>query len=127
MTILSIPYLSSRADLGGLLFFVSQQLGNDLVKDLIGQSSDLVLGFGLDGMFDEDRFVLGHTQGGALGVGGSNKFGCGHICSRNTFFFKGDNVVRTARNAAPSITEGFSVGSSKMSPIVYLLLEFMRM
>jgi hypothetical protein len=30
-----------------LLHFLFQQLGNDLVKHLIGQRSDFVLGFGL--------------------------------------------------------------------------------
>ena len=103
--------------LGGLLLFVPQQLGNDLVKDLIGQGANLVLSFGLDGMLNQNRLVVRHAKGGALGVGGTDKFGRGHICGRNSLFFKIDDIVRTARNAAPSIAEGFNDG-------VTLLAEF---
>lgn len=61
-------------------------------------------------MFDEDRLVLGHAKGRALSVGCTDKFSCGHICGRNTLLFKVDNIVRTARNTAASITEGFDDG-----------------
>ena len=41
---------------------------------------------------------------------GADKFSGGHIRGRDAFFFKVDNIVRTARNAGPSITEGFDDG-----------------
>lgn len=99
--------VNKRTRLSSLAFALFQQFSNDLIDDLIGQGADLIFGLGLDGMFDEDRLVLGHTQGGALGVGGANEFGRSHISGRDTLFFKMNNIVRTARNAAPSITEGF--------------------
>ena len=96
--------------LGSLLYFVFQQLGNDLINDLIGQRPDLIFRLWLDWMFDEDRLVLRHTKRGALGVGCTNEFSRGHVCGRNTLLFKVDYIVRTARNAASSITEGFDDG-----------------
>ena len=109
--------LSSRIRLGGLLYLVSEQLGDDLVNDLVGQGADLVPGFGLNGMLNENRLVVRHAKGGALGVGRTDEFGRGHIGGRNSLLFKIDDIVRTARNAAPSIAEGFNDG-------VTLLAEF---
>ncbi len=102
----------SFAQLGlrSLLLFLSQQLADDLIDDLIGQRPDLIFGLWLDWMFDEDRLVLGHAKGGALSVGCTNEFSRGHVCGRDALFFKVDDIVRTARNTAPSITEGFNDG-----------------
>lgn len=44
-----------------LLHFLLQQFGDDLIDDLIGQRSHFLLGFGLDGMLDENRLVLRHA------------------------------------------------------------------
>ena len=59
-------------------------------------------------MLDEDWLVFRHAKDGALGVGGTNEFGRGDVCGRDALLFKVDNIVRTARNAGPSITEGFN-------------------
>jgi hypothetical protein len=40
----------------------------------------------------------------------TNKFGRGNVGSGNSLLFKVDNIVRTARDAAPSIAEGFNDG-----------------
>lgn len=61
-------------------------------------------------MFDKDRLVLGHTESSTLSVGCTNEFSRGHICGRDALFFKVDDIVRTARNTAASITEGFDDG-----------------
>ena len=61
----------------------------------------------LDGMLNQNRFVLSHAEGRALGMGSANEFRSGHIRGRDTLFFKVDNIVRTARYAGPSIAEGF--------------------
>ncbi len=89
---------------------MSQQLGDDLIDDLIGQCPDLIFRLWLDWMLNEDRLVLGHAKGGALSVGCANKFSRGHVCGRDALLFKVDNIVRTARNTASSITEGFDDG-----------------
>ena len=96
---------------------VSQQLGDDLVYDLVGQAADLVLGFGLDRMLYQNRFVVRHAERGALGVGRTDEFGGGHISGRNPLFFKIDYIVRTARNAAPSIAEGFDDGVTLLAEL----------
>lgn len=40
-------------------------------------------------------------------MSGANEFRGGHVCGRDALFFEVDYIVRTARNAGPSITEGF--------------------
>ena len=110
-------WATGRRRLGGLLLSVSQQLGDDLVNDLIGQGADLVLGFGLDGVCDQDRLVVRQTQSGALGVGRADELGRGHVGGWNALLFKKNDIVRTARNTGPSIAEGFNNG-------VALLAEF---
>ena len=91
-----------------LLFFVPQQFGYNLVHDLINQPPDFVRQFGLNGMGNQNRLVLRHAKCCTLGMGSSQKLSRGHICGRDAFFFKTNNIVRTARNAAASIAEGFN-------------------
>ena len=40
-------------------------------------------------------------------MGGANKLGGGDVRGGNAFFFEVNYIVRTARNAGPSIAEGF--------------------
>ena len=40
-------------------------------------------------------------------MGGTDEFSGGDVRGRDAFFFEIDNIVRTARNAGPSIAEGF--------------------
>ena len=93
-----------------LLISLFQQLRNDLIDDLVGQGADFVLSFWLNWMLHQDRLVLGHAQGRALRMCGANKFRGRYICGRDAFFFKVYYIVRTARNAGPSIAQGFDDG-----------------
>ena len=86
-----------------LLHFLFQQFGNDLVDHLIGQRSYLVLGLGLDGMRHQDRLVLRHPQRSTLRMSCADELGGGNVGGRNPLLLKVDNIVRTARDAAPSI------------------------
>ena len=86
-----------------LLHFLFQQFGNDLVDHLIGQRSYLVLGLGLDWVWDQDRIVLRHPQRSTLCMSCADELGGGHVGGRNPLLLKVDNIVRTARDAAPSI------------------------
>lgn len=94
-------------DLRRLLHFLFEQLTNDLINDLIRKRTDFVLGLRLNRMLNKDRLVLRHAQGRTLGVGSANEFGGGHVRGWDALFFKVDNIVRTARNAGPSIAERF--------------------
>lgn len=93
--------------LGDLTLALPQQLGDNLVDDLIGQCSHLVRRLGLNRVLDQNGLVLGHPQNRALRVGCFDKLSGGHIRGGNTLAFEIHDVVRTARNAAASITEGF--------------------
>lgn len=84
-----------------------QQFGNDLVDHLIGQCPHLILGLRLDWMLYEDWLVLWHAKGVALRMGGADELGRGDVSGRNAFFLEVDDIVRTARDARPSIAEGF--------------------
>ena len=87
-----------------------EELADNLVNDLIRQSSDFVLGLGLNRVRDQDRLILRHPKRGALGIGRTDKFRSGDVCRWDTVFFKVDDIVRTARDAGPSIAEGFDDG-----------------
>ena len=102
--------LLAKRSLRRLLLFVFKQLADNLVNDLIRQSSDFGLGLGLNRMRHQNRLVLSHPQCGALRVGRTDKFRSGHVCRWDTLFFKVDDIVRTARDASPSIAEGFNDG-----------------
>lgn len=93
-----------------LLYPLLEQLGNDLVDHLIRQRPDFLRGFGLNRMRHEYGLVLRHAEGGTLGMGSGEKFGCRHVGGGNAFFFKVDDIVRTARYARPSIAQGFDQG-----------------
>ncbi len=54
--------LFGEHSLRGLLFFLFEQLADDLVNDLVCQSSDFVLGLGLNRMCNQNRLILGHPQ-----------------------------------------------------------------
>ena len=84
-----------------------EQLADDLIDYLIRQCTDFFLRLRLDGMLNQDRFVLSHAECRALGMSSANEFRSGHIRGRDTLFFKVDNIVRTARYTGPSIAEGF--------------------
>ena len=87
-----------------------QQLGHDLVHHLIGQRLYLLLGLGLNRMRHEDRFVLRQPQSATLRMGRFDELGGGDIRGRNPLLLKRDDIVRTARDAAPSIAQGFDDG-----------------
>ena len=106
---LFLPPLGERS-LCRLLFSVIEQLADNLVNDLIRQGSDFVLGLGLNRMLNQNRLILRHPKRRALGVGRTDKFRSGDVCRWDTVFFKVDNIVRTARDAGPSIAEGFYDG-----------------
>ena len=89
------------------LRFLLEQLANDLINHLIGECADFFLRLWLDGMLNQNRFVLRHAESRALRMGSANEFGRRHIRGRDALFFKVDYIVRTARNAGPSIAEGF--------------------
>ena len=102
--------LLGKRSLRRLLLFVFEQLADDLVNDLVRQSSDFGLGLRLNRMRNQNRLILSHPQRGALRVGRANEFRSGHVCRWDTVFFKVDDIVRTARYAGPSIAEGFNDG-----------------
>jgi hypothetical protein len=58
-------------------------------------------------MLDENRLVLWHAQGIALRMGCADELGRGDVSGRDAFFLEVDDIVRTARDARPSIAEGF--------------------
>jgi hypothetical protein len=87
-----------------------QKLRDDLLNHLIGQGADFLLRLRLNRVLDEDRFVLGHAERCALGMGSTDEFGGCDIGGRDSLLFKVDNIVRTARNAGPSIAERFDNG-----------------
>ena len=58
-------------------------------------------------MLHENWLVLWHAQSGTLGMGGFDELGGRDISGRNPLLFQGDDIVRTARDAGPSIAEGF--------------------
>ena len=89
---------------------MSEQLADNLVNDLIRQGSDFILGLGLNRMRHQNRLILRHPQRRALGVGRADKFRGGDVGRWDTVFFKVDDIVRTARDAGPSIAEGFNDG-----------------
>ena len=96
-----------EAGLRRLLHSLFQQLGDDLFDHLIGQRSYLVRQLGLDRVWHQDRLVLRHPQGSALRMSRAKELSGGNVRGRNPLLFKVDHIVRTARNAAPSIAEGF--------------------
>ena len=102
--------LLGKRSLRRLLLFVFEQLADNLVNDLIRQSSDFGLGLRLNRMRNQNRLILSHPQRGALCVGRADEFRSGHVCCWDTVFFKVDDIVRTARYAGPSIAEGFNDG-----------------
>ena len=53
-------------ELGHLALALSQQFRNDLLHDLIRQVANLLLGFRLDRVLDQNRLVLRHPQYRAL-------------------------------------------------------------
>ncbi len=58
-------------------------------------------------MLDQYGLVLRHSQGGTLRIGRTDEFRGRYVCRRDTVFFKINDIVRTARDAGPSIAEGF--------------------
>lgn len=90
-----------------LLYFLLEQCGDDLVDHLIRQRPDFLGGFGLNRMRNQNRLVLRHAESSTLRVGSGEKFGCGHVGGGKAFFFEIDDIVRTARDARPSIAQGF--------------------
>ena len=87
-----------------------EQLADNLVNDLIRQGSDFILGLGLNRMRHQNRLILRHPKRRALGIGRADKFRGGDVGRWDTVFFKVDDIVRTARDAGPSIAEGFNDG-----------------
>ena len=50
-------------------------------------------------------------------MGGADKFGGCYIGGRDSLLFKVNDIVRTARNAGPSIAEGFNDGVTFVSQL----------
>ena len=73
-------------------------------------------------MLNQDRFVLRHAERRALRMGSADELGSGHIRGGNAFFLKVDDIVRTARNAGPSIAEGFDDGVAFLAQLRVNLL-----
>ena len=59
-------------------------------------------------MRDQNGLILRHAKGRTLGVRSTQELRGRDICSRDTFFFERDDIVRTARYAAASIAERFN-------------------
>ena len=86
-----------------LLHFLFQQLSNDLVDHLIGQRPHLIRELRLDRVRDQNWLVLRHPQSSTLRMRCADELGGGNVGGRNPLLLKVDNIVRTARDAAPSI------------------------
>jgi len=95
------------ARLRRLLHFLFQQLGNDLADHLISQRLHLIRELRLDRVWYQDWLVLRHSQSSTLGMRCANELGGGNVSGRDPLLLKVDNIVRTARDAAPSIAQGF--------------------
>jgi hypothetical protein len=93
-----------------LLFFLLKELGDNLVDHLIGQGADFILRLWLNRVLDENGLVLWHAERRALRMGGANELGGCDVRGGNALLFEVDYIVRTARNAGPSIAKGLDDG-----------------
>ncbi len=80
-----------------------EKFRDDLINHLVNQRAHFIRGFGLDGMGDKNWLVLREAERGTLGLRGTHELGRSDIRGRDSAVFEGDYIVRTARNAAPSI------------------------